>query len=176
MAWLARSPGPRLRGDHVGRKAKANDGRISLYSVKIAPNLDIIRAMAQTGISQVKMREILGVSRNTWERARAKEPAFKEALSPPKMAPQKFDRAEDVRQLEEDMKKLAHGFTRRQIRFINTRDGIEEVEEEVYYPPNFQAIRFLLMNWGGYMSEPAAQAQREKEFEHKKTMDEKNNW
>lgn len=176
MEWRARSPGQPLRGDNVARKAKTDEGRISLYSVKIAPNLDIIRAMAQTGISQVKMREILGVSRNTWERARAKEPAFKEALSPPKMAPQKFDRAEDVRQLEEDMKKLAHGFTRRQIRFINTRDGIEEVEEEVYYPPNFQAIRFLLMNWGGYMSEPAAQAQREKEFDHKKAMDEKNNW
>ena len=165
-----------MRGDNVARKAKTDEGRISLYSVKIAPNLDIIRAMAQTGISQVKMREILGVSRNTWERARAKETAFKEALSPPKTAPQKFDRAEDVRQLEEDMKKLAHGFTRKQIRFINTRDGIEEVVEEVYYPPNFQAIRFLLMNWGGYMSEPAAQAQREKEFDHKKAMDEKNNW
>lgn len=174
MEWRARSPGPPLRGDHVAKKAK--DGRVSVYSVKIAPNLDIIRAMAQTGISQIKMREILGISRNTWDRARASEPAFKEALNPPKMAPQNFDRLEDVRQLEEDMKKLAHGFTRKQIRFINTRDGVEEVVEEVYYPPNFQAIRFLLMNWGGYMSEPAAQAQREKEFDHKKAMDEKNNW
>ena len=74
------------------------------------------------------------------------------------------------------MEKIAHGFTRMQTRFINTKHGLEEVEEEVYYPPNFQAIRFLLMNWGGYMSEPAAQAQREKEFDHKMAMDEKNNW
>ena len=151
-------------------------GRVSLYDVKIAPNLDIIESMARAGIQQKKMREILGISRNTWERYRKNEPAFKGALRPPKEAPRKFDRAEDVRELEESMKKLAHGFTRRQLRFINTRDGIEPVEEEVYYPPNFQALRFLLLNWGGYMSEPAAQAQREKEFEHKKEMDEKTNW
>ena len=151
-------------------------GRTSLYDVKIAPNLDIIESMARAGIPQRKMRDILGVSRNTWERYRRDEPDFKGALRPPKEAPRKFDRADDVQALEESMKKLAHGFTRLQTRFINTRNGIEEVEEEVYYPPNFNALRFLLLNWGGYMSEPAAQAQREREFEHKKEMDEKNNW
>lgn len=154
----------------------ARKARRTSYDTIIAPNLDVISAMAQTGISQKKMREILGISRNTWERYRAKEPAFKGALRPPKTAPRSVDRAEDVKALEESMKKLAHGFTRMQTRFINTKEGLEEVEEEVYFPPNFQAIRFLLLNWGGYMSEPAAQAQREREFEHKKTMDERNNW
>lgn len=155
---------------------KTDEGRVSLYSVKIAPNLDVIRMMAQAGITQKKMRDFLGISRNTWDRYRASMPDFKEALRPPEMGPQKIDRAEKVRELEASMEKIAHGFTRKQIRFINTREGIEPVEEEVYYPPNFQALRFLLMNWGGYMSEPAAQAQREKEFEHKKKMDEENNW
>lgn len=154
----------------------ARKARRTSYETIIAPNLDVIRAMAQTGITQKKMREILGISRNTWERYRAKEPAFKGALKPPKTAPPNADRAEEVKALEESMKKLAHGFTRMQTRFINTKEGLEEVEEEIYFPPNFQAIRFLLLNWGGYMSEPAAQAQREREFEHKKTMDEKNNW
>lgn len=156
--------------------ARKEDDRTTLYSVKIAPNLDIIRMMAQTGVSQAKMREILGISRSTWERCARKETAFREALSPSNSPPLNGDRVEDVRKLEESMKMLAHGFTRTQLRFINTRDGIEQVVEEVYYPPNFQALRFLLMNWGGYMSEPAAQAQREKEFAHKKAMDEKDNW
>lgn len=131
--------------------------------------------MAQVGITQVKMREILGVSRTTWEKYKKEEKELYDALLAQKQAPI-TDRTEDVRALEESMKKLAHGFTRIQTRYINTRDGVEPVVEEVYFPPNFQALRFLLMNWGGYMSEPAAQAQREKEFEHKRAMDEKNNW
>lgn len=153
----------------------ANKGRASAYETKIAPHLDTIAAMAQVGITQVKMREILGVSRTTWEKYKKEEKELYDALLAQKQAPI-TDRTEDVRALEESMKKLAHGFTRVQVRYINTRDGIEPVEEEVYFPPNFQALRFLLMNWGGYMSEPAAQAQREKEFEHKRAMDEKNNW
>lgn len=154
---------------------KTNRGRVPLYETKIAPNLDTIKAMAQVGITQAKMREILGVSKTTWEKYKRQEKALSDALLAQKTAPI-LDRTEEVKELEESMKKLAHGFTRLQTRFINTRDGIEEVVEEVYYPPNFQALRFLLMNWGGYMSEPAAQAQREKEFAHKKAMDEKDNW
>lgn len=154
---------------------KAKTGRASLYDAKIAPNLDTIKAMAQVGITQAKMREILGVSKTTWEKYKRQEKALSDALLAQKTAPI-LDRTEDVKKLEESMKMLAHGFTRTQIRFINTRDGIEQVVEEVYYPPNFQALRFLLLNWGGYMSEPAAQAQREKEFAHKQEMDKKNDW
>lgn len=131
--------------------------------------------MAKVGITQAKMREILGVSKTTWEKYKRQEKALSDALLAQKTAPI-LDRTEEVKELEESMKKLAHGFTRVQTRFINTRDGIEEVVEEVYYPPNFQALRFLLLNWGGYMSEPAAQAQREKEFAHKQEMDKKNDW
>lgn len=150
-------------------------GRKNLYAEKIAPNLDTIRAMAQVGVKQAKMLEIFGVGKTTWERYKRDHRELVDALMAPKTAPI-IDRTEDVKALEESMKKLAHGFTRKQLRYINTRDGIEEVIEEVYYPPNFQALRFLLMNWGGYMSEPAAQAQREKEFAHKQKMDEKENW
>lgn len=154
---------------------KPKTGRASLYDAKIAPNLDTIKAMAQVGITQAKMREILGVSKTTWEKYKRQEKALYDALLAQKTAPI-LDRTEEVKELEESIKMLAHGFTRKQVRFINTRDGIEEVVEEVYYPPNFQALRFLLMNWGGYMSEPAAQAQREKEFAHKQEMDKKNDW
>lgn len=154
---------------------KSKAGRPSVYDTKIKPNLDSIRTMAMNGITQTKMRELLGVGTTAWCKARKQHAEFAEAVRATKLPPIN-DHIEDVKALEETMKILAHGYTRRQIRFINTKDGIEEVEEEVYYPPNFQALRFLLMNWGGYMSEPAAQAQREKEFEHKKSMDEKNSW
>ena len=154
---------------------KSKAGRPSVYEVKIKPNLDSIRTMAANGITQTKMRELLGIGVTAWTKARQQHAEFAEVLRAVKIPPIK-DHVKDVKALEETMMMLAQGYTRKQIRFINTKDGLEEVEEEVYYPPNFQALRFLLMNWGGYMSEPAAQAQREKEFEHKKTMDEKNSW
>lgn len=169
---MARSHGLPLRGDFMATKGA---GRKSLYDTKIRPNLDTIEAMARTGITQKKMREILGVSRSTWEKYKSEEKEFSDKLLACKDAP-KLDRTEEVKELEESMKKLAHGFFQLQQRYINTKEGPELVEEMVYYPPNFQAIRFLLLNWGGYMSEPVAQAQREKEFQHKKAMDEKNNW
>ena len=78
--------------------------------------------------------------------------------------------------LEASMYKLALGFEHETTEYIKMRDDVIPVTKVIYSPPNFQALRFLLMNWGGYMSEPAAQAQREKEFEHKKAMDEKQNW
>lgn len=155
--------------------AKKGAGRQSLYDTKIRPNLDTIAMMARTGITQKKMREILGVSRSTWEKYKSEQKEFADKLLACREAP-KLDRTEEVKALEDSMQKLAHGFTQIQQRYINTREGPELVEEEIYYPPNFQAIRFLLLNWGGYMSEPVAQAQREKEFEHKKAMDEKSNW
>lgn len=154
---------------------KSKGGRTPIYETKILPNLDSIRIMAQTGITQKRMRELLGIGNTAWSKYKNQYAEFAEALKATKLPPTN-DHVEDVKALEDTMKMLAHGYTRRQTRFINTKDGIEEVEEEVYYPPNFQALRFLLMNWGGYMSEPAAQAQREKEFEHKKSMDEKNSW
>ena len=156
-------------------KKKDKCGRTSVYDKAIAPNLDTIRSMAQAGVTQVKMREILGISRPTWDKYKKEKKDFFDAVNA-KRVPPKDGHAEDVKELEAALMMIAKGFTRRQTRFINTRDGIEAVEEEVYFPPNFQALRFLLMNWAGYMSEPAAQAQREKEFEHKKAMDDKNNW
>ena len=123
----------------------------------------------------MKIREILGISRNTWDKYKAEKPEFLDALNAQKpITPE--DKAEKVKKLEEAMYKLAVGFKEHERKFMKMRDGLEQYEEEVYFPPNFQAARFLLLNWGGYMSEPAAQAQREREFEHKKAMDEKNNW
>lgn len=138
--------------------------------------------MARAGVPQIRMCEMLGVSRSAWDRCKASNSALLEALSPQieqggsESLPDAPDRAQEIRELEAAMIQIAKGFERKQDRFFSTKNGVEVVEETVYFPPNFQALRFLLMNWGGYMSEPAAQAQREKEFAHKKAMDEKNNW
>ncbi len=165
----------------MARKAEKR-GRKSSYEVKIAPYINEIRTMARAGVPQTRMREMLGVSRSAWDRCKASNPELLEALTPridqggPEKAPEPVDHAQDVKELEAAMMQIAKGFEREQQRFFSTRDGVEEVTETVYYPPNFQALRFLLMNWGGYMSEPAAQAQREKEFAHKQAMDEKTHW
>jgi hypothetical protein len=161
---------------------KAKRGRKSSYDEKIAPYLDVIRTMARAGVPQSRMREMLGVSRSAWDRCKASNTDFLEALTPQiyqggtENAPEPVDRAQEIKELEAAMMQIAKGFEREQTRYFSTKEGLEEVTETTYYPPNFQALRFLLLNWAGYMSEPAAQAQREKEFAHKKAMDEKNNW
>ena len=144
--------------------------------------------MAQNGVSKTKMREMLGVSRRTWERCLKEHPEFLDAVNTPRVVKVK-NRDQEVAELEQQMEMIAHGFTAKvkkwhKVKHVTYDNGkrlsedeeLVEVEEEQYFPPNFHALRFLLMNWGGYMSEPAAQAQREREFEHKKAMDEKENW
>lgn len=137
--------------------------------------------MVQQGVSEVKIAKRLGIGYSTWKRHKAENPAFRAVLQ--------GSREETVQALEATMLQSALGFTKtvkkhyklKHVVYDNGKrlsedEELVEVEEEVYFPPSFHAGRFLLMNWGGYMSEPAAQAQREKEFAHKKAMDEKDNW
>jgi len=169
-------------------KTPQKAGRKPAYETTIRPQLDVVRLMAQNGISQAKMRDMLGVSRRTWERCKNEYPEFLDAINAPRIVKVK-NRDEEIEVLESEMYRLARGFTMKvkkhyKVKHVEYDNGkrlsedeeIVEVEEEEYFPPNFHALRFLLMNWGGYMSEPAAQAQREKEFEHKKAMDERENW
>lgn len=161
----------------AGEKA----GRTSAYTAKIEPNLEQIRCLVRQGVSEVKIAKRLGIGYSTWKRHKAENPAFRAVLQ--------GSREETVEALEAVMLQAALGFTKtvkkyykvKHVRYDNGKrlsedEEIVEREEEVYFPPSFHAGRFLLMNWGGYMSEPAAQAQREKEFAHKKAMDEKDNW
>lgn len=156
-------------------------GRTSAYTAKIEPNLNLIRSLVQQGVSEVKIAKRLGIGYSTWKRHKAENPAFRAVLQ--------GSREETVEALEAVMLQSALGFTKtvkkhfklKHVQYENGKrlsedEELVEVEEEVYFPPSFHAGRFLLMNWGGYMSEPAAQAQREKEFAHKKAMDEKDNW
>jgi len=161
--------------------AENKAGRTSAYTAKIEPNLELIRSMVQQGVSEVKIAKRLGIGYSTWKRHKAENPAFRAVLQ--------GSREETVEALEAVMLQSALGFTKtvkkhyklKHVVYDNGKrlsedEELVEVEEEVYFPPSFNAGRFLLMNWGGYMSEPAAQAQREKEFAHKQEMDKKNDW
>ena len=151
--------------------------------------MDTIRTLIENGVTQQKICEILRISRPSWEKYKKEKKELFNALNTAhvkksenldalkeQIAANAANREEEVKMLEASMYKLALGYSEEVTKYIKTRDDVVPVTETVIFPPNFQALRFLLMNWGGYMSEPAAQAQREREFEHKKTMDEKNNW
>ena len=156
-------------------------GRTSAYLEKIEPNMDKIREWAARGESEVKMAKWLNVNYSTWKRHKAANEDFRAVL--------KGSREDAVQDIEASMLKSALGFSKTVVKHYKLRhveyengkrlsehEELVEVEEEIYFPPSFNAARFLLLNWGEYMSEPAAQMQREKEFAHKKKMDEKANW
>lgn len=160
---------------------KNGAGRKSAYELRIKPNFDSIRTMVENGISERRIAHEVGVAMSTWMKYKREKTEFSELL--------RGSREKAVQELEAVMMRLARGFTVKIKKYFKIRhveydngkkasehDELVEVEEERYFPPSFHACRFLLMNWGGYMSEPAAQAQREKEFAHKQAMDERNNW
>lgn len=160
---------------------KNSAGRKSAYEMRIKPNFDSIRTMIENGFSERRAANEIGVAMSTWMKYKREKTEFSELLM--------GCREKAVKELESGMMRLAMGFTVKIKKYFKIkhveydngkkvleRDELVQVEEERYFPPSFNALRFLLMNWGGYMSEPAAQAQREREFEHKKEMDERNNW
>lgn len=161
--------------------ANGKVGRTSAYVEKIEPNLDRIREWIAQGESEVKIAKRLHVGYSTWKKHKAENADFQAVL--------KGSREEVVQELEASMLKSALGFAKtvkkhyklKHVEYDNGKrlsehEELVEVDEEIYFPPSFNAARFLLLNWGGYMSEPASQHQREKEFAHKKKMDEKANW
>lgn len=157
------------------QKKASKTGRKPVYDTKIAPNLETIRILAQSGISQVKIRGLLGVSRNTWEKYKGEKKDFLDAVSAQKQIDPK-DHAEQVKELEKTMYKIALGYDVEREDIIRTKDGAKVVTRTEHIPPSFNALRFLLLNWGGYLSEPALQNLREREFEHKQEQDKKDDW
>lgn len=161
--------------------SKNGAGRKSAYELRIKPNFDSIRTMMENGISERRIANEIGVAKSTWMKYKREKTEFSALLM--------GSREKVVQELEAVMLRCARGFTVKIKKYFKIRhveydngkkasehDELVAVEEECYFPPSFHALRFLLMNWGGYMSEPAAQAQREKEFAHKQAMDERNNW
>ena len=149
--------------------------RPSKYDKYIKPNLDTIKEQLMLGVAENRIAEKLGVAYSTWRKYKAEIDEFSAI----------FDDIEVVTRievLENKMFELAQGFKTTVVKGMKVKDSdgsehVEQYEETVFVPPNFNALRFLLTNWSDhYSNDPALMRQREKEFEHKKQMDESNAW
>ena len=158
----------------------------SKYDTVIKPHFDEITELLRKGYTEKEIARNLGVSETTWYKYKAEKAEFSELLIK--------SRGEPVEILIGQTYKSALGFKTTIKRYtkiknvsynpetgkkLKEKEELVEYEEEIYIPPNFQAAKFLIMNWGrelGYCSEPAAQDLKEREFEHKKEMDEANMW
>ena len=146
----------------------------SKYETVILPRFEEIKKWVSEGLTDREIVERLGISRSTWYKHKSDFSDFSDTVT--------VCRRPKIEELENTMFKLAQGYTVRVQDAMKVRDPgggehIELYEKDVHVPANFNAIRFLLTNWSDkYANDPAMIRQREKEFEHKKKIDELNNW
>lgn len=160
--------------------------RKSAYDKIIKPNFQKIEQLLQKGITEKNIAKSIGIAYSTWNKYKAERKEFSELILKSREKP--------VQELIDSMYKSGLGFSRTIKRMqkcktvlYNPQTGkklkeFEEMvpyDEEIYIPPNFQAAKFLILNWGkelGYSSEPAVMDLREREFKHKQEIDKQNNW
>ena len=146
----------------------------SKYETVILPRFEEIKKWVSEGLTDREIVERLGISRSTWYKHKSDFSDFSDTVT--------VCRRPKIEELENTMFKLAQGYTVRVQDAMKVRDPgggehIELYEKDVHVPANFNALRFLLTNWSDkYANDPAMMRQREKEFEHKKKIDELNNW
>ena len=146
----------------------------SKYETVILPRFDEIKQWLSEGLTDREIIDRLGISKSTWYKHKSDFSEFSDSIS--------VCRKPKIEELEETMFKLAQGYTITLQKSMKVRDPgggehLEDYEEDVHVPPNFNALRFLLTNWSDkYANDPALLRQRKEEFEHKKKMDEDLNW
>lgn len=101
---------------------------------RIAKTLEL----AQLGKTNVQMAEIIGVSEATIRRWMLLDFEFSTAV---KLLKQEADEL-----IEASLFKSALGYDKRTKKNIVTRDGVEEIEDTTYYPPNPTSMIFWLKN------------------------------
>lgn len=156
------------------------------YSTVIKPNFPKIEQLLQSGATERQVAKTIGIAYSTWNKYKAEQGEFSELILKSREKP--------VDDLINRTFKSAMGFTHKIKRQAKVKDIVYNpetgkklretekmvpYEEEIYIPPNFQAAKFLIMNWGkdlGYCSEPQMMDLKKAEFEHKKEMDKENNW
>lgn len=159
--------------------------RKSKYEI-IKTNFAKIEQLLSNGITEREAARSIGVAYSTWNKYKAEQKEFSELITKSREKP--------VDDLVNSMYKSAMGFkqtikdvTKMKRDIIDPLTGkkegqeefLQEYEKEIYIPPNFQAAKFLILNWGkdlGYSSEPKAMELRERELEHKIEQDKINNW
>lgn len=160
--------------------------RPNAYEQRILPNFTKIEELLKKGFTERQVAEAIGVSYSTWRLHKEEQEAFSALILKSRETP--------VDNLLNSMYMSGMGFTKtitrqqkcKKVEYdpvtgkkIYEEEVMVPYEEEIYIPPNFQAGKYLIQNWGkdlGYCSEPALIAIREKELAHKIKMDEENSW
>lgn len=160
--------------------------RKSAYEKVIKPNFPKIEQMLQNGQTEKTIARTIGIAYSTWNKYKAEVEEFSELILKSREKP--------VQNLIDSMYQSGLGFSKTIKRMqkcktvlYNPETGkklkeFEEMvpyEEEIYIPPNFQAARFLILNWGkelGYSTDPAMLDLKEREFKHKQEMEKNNIW
>lgn len=149
-------------------------GRKSKYESVIPPNMEKIKEWIRDGVTEQDIAKNLGIGLTTWKRWKKQTDEFQSIVV--------RERRPRVEELENTMFRLATGYTETVRSAMKVRDPgggehIEFFDQVIVHEPNFNALRFLLTNWSDkYANDPAMIRQREKEFEHKKKIDELTNW
>ena len=160
-----------MRADRGAKKA---NGGVSYSFDQILEKLDVIEELARKGYSKEVIASHFGISRETLHQYETLNSDISDAIQ--------RGRSVAIGELENTMFKLAQGYTVTLQKTMKVRDPgggehLEDYEEDVHVPPNFNALRFLLTNWSeNYANDPAMIRQRKEEFEHKKKIDEENSW
>lgn len=163
--------------------------RPNAYEENIRPNFEKIEQLLRNGNTERQVAKMLGIGYSTWCKYKSEEEGKQEFIELIKKS-----REDPVDNLISSMYMSGMGFTKVITRMqkcktieydpITGKKAFEKevmvpYEEEIYIPPNFQAAKYLIQNWGkdlGYCSEPALVSLRERELEHKIEMDKANNW
>ena len=159
--------------------------RKSAYDKIIKPKFAKIEQLLQDGLTEKEVAKSIGIAYSTWNKYKAENEEFTELIIKSREKP--------VQALINSMYLSGIGFTKtikRQQKCktvlydpvshkkIKEYEEMVPYEEEIYIPPNFQAARFLILNWGrelGYSTDPAMLDLKEREFKHKQEMD-NNSW
>lgn len=158
--------------------------RKNKFDTVIKKNYAKIEQLLSSGMTEKKVASSLGIAYSTWNKYKAEIPEFSELIIKSREKP--------VENLVNRTYKSAMGFKMTIKKHMKVKKAvydpisgkkiaeeevIEPYDEEIYIPPNFQAAKFLILNWSdGFASEPAMVKLRTKELEHKIEMDKNNNW
>ena len=159
-------------------------GRKNIYNSKIKSRFKDIAKWSKEGATERSIAKKLGISYSTFNKYKAEKKEFMELL-----INSKNDCVDDI---ENSTFLSAIGFTKtikkamklKDVQYENGKrlsetERIEFYDEEVYYPPNVNAQKFLLMNWGkdrGYSHDPQSLEVKKEELELKKKVADKNEW
>lgn len=159
----------------------AKTGRKSSYEEIIQPRMEEIIKWLNEGKTDKECAVLLGISPKTFTKYKNSVSSFNSVV--------KKNRQPCVEILENTMFESAIGFTKtitepmklKTTRYENGRkveetERIEQVEKQIYIPPNITAQIFLLKNWGGYTNEPKTLEIKQQELELRKEIADSNNF